>query len=478
MQQTVSQVGDLITWQVKVTNNGPSTASGVSSGLTFSAGQAYSYSVASKGSFDNSTNVWEIGQLGPSEEVTLTLGTVVTDDTVANWTVDYTVAGGNVDPFLANNSIQLVVAKTASPSEVCCESDQVDLSAPISGSSASNVQEALVELYARPVGGGGPGALTTISLTPGTGEITYIDEQGQSTVLDLKTLGWVASASVLGNVITLSDSQGNSSTLPITINAPQVPFTSTGDLTSTDVASALDELNSKVNSSGGTDTGVYVGSGTVPSGTVSTLGGRSWLIEDPDFSGGGVQVVTDAGDQDAQAFPAFTTTNTLRAGFILRDANDANILYLGLSDEPGTIVSSVLSIRVASEDFVQLRAPAINFENVNSFQIDNALSDADTTPRQNLVWNPNTGKVIMEPLSGGTADQELHTFTATGGETSTTHTVASGTPYAVILVRQGAPAQIETLDYSVSISGSTVTVNYLSGALISGEAVQFRILTR
>lgn len=251
--QVINQIGDLITWEVKVRNNGPSTTKGVSVGLAFSVGQNFSYAGASKGSYNHTDKIWTVGSLFSGEEVTLLIGSVVTDLSPDFWTVVYNVAGNNLDPFQANNTTTLTVTKSDSIGATsCCTADKVDLSASITGLAATNVQAALEALAAGGTSGGGgnlPDKLTTLSWLSSSSSLVYVDELNQVTTLDLSSLagGGVDNVVVTGNTLTVTFAGGNTQAYTISLNAGQVPFTSNTGLVSTSVRGALDELNIKIN---------------------------------------------------------------------------------------------------------------------------------------------------------------------------------------------------------------------------------------
>ncbi len=120
---TTIPVGGDLGVQAKVTNNGPSTATGVkvtlepAAGTTYGASDAATFDVPSQGSYDQGTGLWTIGTLAPGASATV----CIREDVVrANVVIDVggtpvsipavtgvgnldTRTGGTRDPFLGNN---------------------------------------------------------------------------------------------------------------------------------------------------------------------------------------------------------------------------------------------------------------------------------------------------------------------------------------------------------------------------------------
>jgi uncharacterized repeat protein (TIGR01451 family) len=78
---TPTHIGDQATFEVVVTNDGPSTATGVKITDKLPAGLTY-VSDTGSGSYDPETGIWTVGDLAPGESVTLRIVAIVTDTSV------------------------------------------------------------------------------------------------------------------------------------------------------------------------------------------------------------------------------------------------------------------------------------------------------------------------------------------------------------------------------------------------------------
>ena len=115
--------GDIITWTIKVTNNGPDRAIGVVVHDTLPSGLVY-ISDDSNGKYDSALGKWYIGELAQNEEVILVITTLVnvTNTTITNVAV---VDSNTHDPNETNNRdndtitvdpyADLAINKTVSP---------------------------------------------------------------------------------------------------------------------------------------------------------------------------------------------------------------------------------------------------------------------------------------------------------------------------------------------------------------------------
>jgi uncharacterized repeat protein (TIGR01451 family) len=107
-------VGEDLTYTVTVTNNGPSDATGVSVTDTLPSGVTYNSDTPSQGSYDNSTGVWDVGNLASGASATLILVVTVDSSTTGTLTNDVSVIGEQDDPDPGNN-IDTEDSKVSSP---------------------------------------------------------------------------------------------------------------------------------------------------------------------------------------------------------------------------------------------------------------------------------------------------------------------------------------------------------------------------
>ena len=77
VSNAISSKGDIITWTIIVTNNGPDTAKNIYVNDDLPTGLVYSSHSVTKGLFDSTANIWFITSLSNGESATLTLNTLV-----------------------------------------------------------------------------------------------------------------------------------------------------------------------------------------------------------------------------------------------------------------------------------------------------------------------------------------------------------------------------------------------------------------
>jgi uncharacterized repeat protein (TIGR01451 family) len=96
-------VGDVVTFTVTLTNNGPNVATAVSVQDLLPAGLTFVSATPSRGTYAPATGVWAVGSLGVAASATLTLRATVTGQTAATNTA--AVAGADqFDPVTGNNT--------------------------------------------------------------------------------------------------------------------------------------------------------------------------------------------------------------------------------------------------------------------------------------------------------------------------------------------------------------------------------------
>ncbi|MEP0190030.1 MAG: DUF11 domain-containing protein [Erythrobacter sp.] len=112
--------GELVTFQIEVTNNGPATASNVvltdliPAGLTATSNNGQ----VSTGSYNDGSGLWTIGPIAPNASVTLTIEGTVNDDQVAQATIqNITTAaqGDQTDNITAGDDLEEEVTVASNP---------------------------------------------------------------------------------------------------------------------------------------------------------------------------------------------------------------------------------------------------------------------------------------------------------------------------------------------------------------------------
>jgi uncharacterized repeat protein (TIGR01451 family) len=91
------QVGETVTFTVKLTNAGPDEATGIAVTTTSAAGLSFGQVSPSLGSFDNNTGIWTVASLGSGSEATLTLIATATQAGTITHTAEIT-ASDQEDP--------------------------------------------------------------------------------------------------------------------------------------------------------------------------------------------------------------------------------------------------------------------------------------------------------------------------------------------------------------------------------------------
>jgi uncharacterized repeat protein (TIGR01451 family) len=112
----VTKNGDIIRWEIPVTNNGAQADTNVTVTGAYPAGVLYTtHNPVSGTTFDTSTPEWVIPSLASGATKTLVVFTKVTDITLAPFVWNLTVDGDNTDPTAGNNTLTLTVETTTCP---------------------------------------------------------------------------------------------------------------------------------------------------------------------------------------------------------------------------------------------------------------------------------------------------------------------------------------------------------------------------
>ena len=101
-------IGDPVNFVLSVTNNGPNDASGIQISDSMPTGLTYQASVASKGSYDVGTGIWNLGNLSVQEKATLNVeARATTEEQVTNTAIISQV--DQFDPDGTSNTASVVV---------------------------------------------------------------------------------------------------------------------------------------------------------------------------------------------------------------------------------------------------------------------------------------------------------------------------------------------------------------------------------
>ena len=113
---TVSQNGDLITWNIPVTNNAAYKDTNVVVTDVSTAGTAYVSHTVTKGTFNPATGIWTIGDLDAKKTETLKLTVRVVDISLSPFENTASVTGTLIDNNMSDNTFtQTVIASICAP---------------------------------------------------------------------------------------------------------------------------------------------------------------------------------------------------------------------------------------------------------------------------------------------------------------------------------------------------------------------------
>lgn len=112
----VTTNGDIIRWEVTVTNNGSQPDTNITITGAYPAGVLYTtHDPVAGATFNSATPAWSIPTLAVGASKTLVVYTVVTDITLAPFVWTLTIDGDNTDGTAGNNTKVLTVETTTCP---------------------------------------------------------------------------------------------------------------------------------------------------------------------------------------------------------------------------------------------------------------------------------------------------------------------------------------------------------------------------
>jgi uncharacterized repeat protein (TIGR01451 family) len=365
-------VGDLVTYTVKVTNNGPDAATGVVVQDILPMGVDYRTSSATQGSYDPNTRAWTVGTIPAGTVQTLTISVrVVSPDPQSNTAT--ILAADQFDPDTANNGntasiipqqADLQLGKTVSnPTPNVGDTVTFTVSLTNNGfSAATNVQ--VSDLL--------PAGLTFVSATPSRG--TY---NGTTGVWTVGTVGAKTTQTLLIKAQVVSAApQTNTATVSHVDQFDPDPGNNTASATETPERADL-SLTKSVS-----DPTPNVGD------TITFTVGLADLGPDP-ATNVSVQDLLPAGLTFVSASPSQGTYN-----------GTSGLWTVGTVD-PSVAQTLVLTARVASPNAVTNTATIGHSDQFDPTAANNSASATETPPRADLAISktvsdptPNVGDTV------------------------------------------------------------------------------------
>ncbi len=332
---------------------------------------------------------------------------------------------------------------------------------------------------------------TTTSLTLSSNILTYIDENGTSTNIDLSlylddtNLARIVSGVLNPTTGIVTFTRDDSTTFTIDFSplldnqtASEVPVTPTGNLTSTDVQAALEELQSDVDDLDLEDTNLQTQI-TTNTGNISTNTGN---------------ISTNTGNISTNSSSISTNTGNISTNTTNISTNTGNISTNTSNISTNTSDISTLTSSQATQD----SAIALNTAKVSADGSIDTHSDVDTTTASpttgsQLTWdgsnwvpksidNGFTIFPIWAEESGGLSDNNRQWSFGNGATGATNITMAfdcevfamtldaenSGTSISIELMRENGAVTSQTF------TGSSGVANFTAIPFAAGERLGFQ----
>ncbi|WP_406696167.1 hypothetical protein V5E97_34780 [Singulisphaera sp. Ch08] len=286
-------VGDLITFTITVTNNGPGDATGVQVGDLLPLGVSFLAATPSQGNYSAATGLWTVGDVANGTSQTLLITAMVTSPGVA--TNNAVLSGSDqVDPNSANNSAAVVVTPRQADLAV---TKTVDDPAPSVGDlitfTITVTDNGPDDATGVQIGDLLPTGVTFLTATASQGTydvvtgIWSVGDVANGTSQTLRISAWVTSPAVTTNLAAVSRSsqfdpnaQNNSATAVVTPRTSDLEITKTVNNPSPQVGDTITYAVTVSNHGSGTATGVEV-TDRLPSGLLYVTSTASQGTFDP-----------------------------------------------------------------------------------------------------------------------------------------------------------------------------------------------------
>ncbi|ANB17311.1 DUF11 domain-containing protein [Dokdonella koreensis] len=439
VDETEPTVGDIVTFTVTASNNGPSAATGVIVTDLLPAGLDFVDATPSQGTYDSGTGVWTIGTLaiaGPAATATLTIRATVTQDGTLVNTATRT-ASDRTDTNPGNDSASATVVASASANL------SVVKTGPASATPGQNVS------YTLAVSNGGPSDAQAVVLNDSTpAGLTFVSASAPCAGGFPCTLGTVAASGTVSVTVTFA-----------------VPASHSGSIVNTaSVSSSTTDPDPSGNSS----------TVTTPLAASADL---SVLKTGPASATPGQNVsytlaVTNAGPSDAQAV-------------VLNDPTPAGLTFVSASAPCAGGFPCALGTVAAGGGVsitVTFAVPASHSGSiVNTASVSSSTTDPDPSGNSSTVTTPVTASADLSVLKTGPASATpgqnvSYTLAVSNGGPSDAQAVvlSDPTPAGLTFVSASAPCAGGfpcALGTVAAGGGVSVTVTFAVPASHSGSIV-------
>ncbi len=457
------KVGEQISYTVTVSNSGRSTAKDVSVADKIPEGTILVSSEPGKGTYDQATGIWSIGELAPEESVTLTL--IATSDTPGSITnaAEATTSSNDVD--LSNNaasaattvqeaSVDLILTKSVSPESINI-SEQVTFTLTISNNGPGTAKEVQVTDKI-------PEGTTLVS--PETAKGSYDQTTGiwsvgelapeESAMLTLAVTADAPGSKTNSAEATTSsndsDSSNNAATAEFTVNENAVDLQITKSA-NPDSANVGEEISYKVTVSN-------MGRGTAKDVAVTDSAPEGTTLVSPEVSLGsydqstGVWSIGDLSPEESA-----TLTLTVTADSPGSKTNNAEVTTSSNDIDPGNNAASATStVKEASVDLQLTKVAGADSVKVGE-QINYTVSVSNSG--QGPARDVSVTDSIPEGTTFVTSEMSKGSYDGTSGVWSVGELAPEESAALTLVVAANAPgAVINTAEVSTS-SNDTDTSN-------------------
>jgi uncharacterized repeat protein (TIGR01451 family) len=379
--------GDLITFQITVTNNGAAQATGVSLVDQMPAGVTLTNSSASQGTYNAATGLWNIGTINEGEDAIITLTGTVDAGQAGNTITNITTAatGDQVDPTTAGDDLEesvsplvvaeLGIAKSVVGEPVLTATGNHIVTYQVVVANTGNVALAnlsLLEDLATQFGGAFVSAsgLTITSPTSGANSLiaidTSFDGDGMTELMDISAANLleVGDSFTLEFDVEIDSSQISAAGVDNTISGSGTAVDSNGDPLGSENGSPISATD---NSDSGSD----------PSGTNVGEPGDTFGSDDP----------------TPLHIPSIGLAK--QAGDAVANGENWDVTFTLAYENNGTVDLSNLTLFDDVNTQFGDQLVAVNAPTIQNF------SGTGTAPTANGAWAGNT---TLSMITGGTAN--------------------------------------------------------------------------